>query len=120
MSMGRMSRQKGKRGERECAAEFAALLGVECRRGVQYQGGADSPDVVLSGVAIHVEAKRTETLNLYTALEQATDDAPSTSIPIVWHRRNGKPSVVIIETSKLVDLANEIARLNCCKKPLPN
>jgi len=110
--MGRMSRQKGKRGERECAAEFAALLGpnVECKRGVQYQGGPDSPDVVLKGVAIHVECKRVESLNLYSALEQATDDAPSTSTPIVWHRRNGKPSVVIVETANLVRLAVEIAK----------
>jgi len=106
--MGRMSRQKGKRGERECAAEFAALLGVECRRGVQYQGGADSPDVILKGVPLHVECKRVESLNVYKALEQATEDAPATSTPIVWHRRNGKPSVVIVETTKLLALADAI------------
>jgi hypothetical protein len=45
--MGRMSRQKGKRGEREAAAELGQLLGVDARRGVQYQGGPESPDVVL-------------------------------------------------------------------------
>jgi hypothetical protein len=110
MNMGRMSRQKGKRGERECAAEFAALLGphVECKRGVQYQGGPDSPDVILKGVPLHVECKRVESLNVYKALEQATEDAPATSTPIVWHRRNGKPSVVIVETTKLLALADAI------------
>jgi len=104
-----MSKQKGKRGEREAAVELGALLGCNARRGVQYQGSTDSPDVVLEGVGIHVECKRTETLNAYKALEQATHDA-GLKVPIVWHRRNGKPSVVIVETSRLVDLAIEITR----------
>ena len=99
--MGRMSRQKGKRGERECAAELAAILGVDARRGVQYQGGPDSPDVVLEGVPIHVEAKRTERLALWSAIEQANADAPAGKVPIVWHKANRKPSVVIVETDRL-------------------
>lgn len=108
--MGRMSRQKGKRGEREAAAELGSLLGCDARRGVQFQGGPDSPDVVLDGVNIHVEAKRVEALNLYSAIEQARDDAGG-KVPIVWHRRNGKPSVVIVETSRLVELAREVVAL---------
>lgn len=108
--MGRMSRQKGKRGEREAAAELGALLGCTARRGVQYQGGPDSPDVVLGGVNIHVEAKRVEALNLYAAIEQAKKDAPPGAVPVVWHRKNGRESVVILETSRLVDLAKAIAR----------
>lgn len=110
--MGRMSRQKGKRGEREAAAELGALLGCTARRGVQYQGGPDSPDVVLEGVNIHVEAKRVEALNLYAAVEQAKKDAPHGSVPIVWHRKNGRESVVIVETSRLVDLAREVVKCN--------
>jgi hypothetical protein len=110
--MGRMSRQKGARGERECAAELGQLLGVDARRGVQFQGGPDSPDVVLDGVAIHVEAKRVEALQLYAAIEQATSDADG-KVPIVWHRRNGKPSVVIVETSRLLELAREVMRARC-------
>jgi hypothetical protein len=114
--MGRMSRQKGKRGERECAAELGALLGIGygadgARRGVQYQGGNESPDVVLPGCAIHVEAKRVESLALYPAVEQARGGAPASSVPIVWHRRNGKPSVCIVETTRLLDLARELVRV---------
>lgn len=107
--MGRMSKQKGKRGEREAAAELGALLGCNARRGVQYQGSTDSPDVVLEGVGIHVECKRTEALNVYKAIEQATGDAGQ-KVPVVWHRRNGKPSLVIVETARLIELASEIAR----------
>jgi hypothetical protein len=107
-NVGRASREKGKRGERECAAELATLLGVAARRGVQFHGGPDSPDVVIDA-AIHVEAKRVESLQLYPAVEQATNDAPAGRVPIVWHRRNNKPSVVIVETARLVDLARAIA-----------
>jgi hypothetical protein len=108
--MGRMSRQKGKRGERECAAELAAVLGVTARRGVQYQGGPDSPDVVLDGVPIHVECKRTERLSLWEAIEQAKADAPDGKVPIVWHRANNRHSVVIVETVRLAELATIVAR----------
>lgn len=107
--MGRMSREKGKRGEREAAAELGPIFGCDARRGVQYQGGPGSPDVVLQGVNVHVEAKRVESLNLYKALEQAKCDAPEGSVPIVWHRRNGKPSVIVVETAFLIQLAKEVA-----------
>ena len=75
--MGSMSRRKGKVGERECAAEMGELLGVEARRGVQFQGGPDSPDVVLPGVNLHVECKRVERLKLWDAIDQAKADAPA-------------------------------------------
>lgn len=106
--MGRMSRQKGKRGEREAAAELGAIFACDARRGVQYQGGPDSPDVVLTGVNVHVEAKRVEALNLYKALEQAKGDAMPGKVPIVWHRKNGKPSVIVVETAMLMRLAKEV------------
>ena len=102
-----MSKQKGKRGEREAAAELGQIFGCDARRGVQYQGGPDSPDVVLDGVNVHVEAKRVERLDLYGALEQATADAGD-AVPIVWHRRNGKPSVVIVQTARLADLVDAL------------
>jgi len=109
--MGRASRDKGKRGEREAAAELGALLGVAARRGAQHRGGPESPDVVLDGVAIHVEAKRSERLSLYAALAQADEDAPQDSVPIVWHRANGRDSVVIVDTRDLVRLAREVVRV---------
>lgn len=108
--MGRMSRNKGKRGEREAAAELGAILGCTARRGVQFQGGPDSPDVVLDGVGLHVECKRVERFDLYGAIEQATSDAGS-KVPIVWHRRNNKPSVIVLETSNLASLVAAVAPL---------
>jgi hypothetical protein len=117
--MGRMSRQKGKRGERECAAELGQLLGLAegaARRGVQFAGGPDSPDVVLDGVAIHVEAKRVERLQLWAAIEQAAADAPAGKVPVVWHKANRRASVVVVETSRLLELAREIVRASAASK----
>ena len=91
--MGKASREKGKRGERELAKIFRSH-GYDARRGVQYAGGPDSPDVVgLDG--IHVEAKRVERLNLYDALEQAKGDSSPDEYPVVFHRKNGKEWVVV-------------------------
>ena len=92
------SKQKGKRGERECAEELRKWWGAEdARRGVQYQGSPESPDV--KGIeGLHLECKRTERFRLYAALEQADDERPEGSVPVVWHRKNHKPSVVVIKT----------------------
>jgi Holliday junction resolvase len=93
--MGKPSRDKGKRGELEVAALLRSRGFDEARRGQQYHGGPDSPDVVgLPG--IHIEVKRVETFHLWDALEQSTRDAEhSGEMPIIFHRRNGKPWVVI-------------------------
>ncbi len=93
--MGRMSRNKGKRGEREAAKELARVLGIEARRGIQFQGGPDSPDVSTElDDWLHIEVKRCERLAVYAALEQAKEDANG-KVPLVMHRRNGKPWIVI-------------------------
>jgi hypothetical protein len=41
-------------------------------------------------------------------LEQAKSDAMPGKVPIVWHRRNGKPSVIVVETAMLMQLAKEV------------
>ena len=45
MPMGKKSRDKGKAGERELASKLREY-GYDARRGVQFHGGPDSPDVV--------------------------------------------------------------------------
>lgn len=107
--MGRMSRQKGKRGERELAHEMNRVLGehTNARRGVQYQGGSESPDVV-SALPLHIECKRTETLNAYAALAQANADAPDGVPAIVCHRRNGQKWIAIVEVEALPEIASRI------------
>lgn len=80
------SRDKGARGERELASVLRQH-GYDCRRGVQYQGGPESPDVV--GLPhIHIECKRVEHLNIYDAIDQSRRDSGPKDLPAVFHRKN--------------------------------
>lgn len=100
--MGRMSRNKGKTGERELA-NILKEHGYDARRGQQFCGANGDADVVgLPGV--HIEVKRTETLSLYPALEQATQDAREGEIPVVFHRRNHKRWVAIMELENFLNM----------------
>ena len=104
--MGRMSRNKGKRGEREAAKELSRILGIEARRGIQFQGGPDSPDVITElSDWLHIEVKRSERLAVYEALEQAEDDANG-KVPLVLHRRNCKPWIAITYLDQLPKLSS--------------
>lgn len=88
------SRQKGAAGERE----FAKLLrdhGYEAERGVQHQGGKDSPDVKTNMQGVHWEIKRTERLHLHEAMEQSKRDAGEDEMPLVGYRRNRSEWLVI-------------------------
>ena len=105
---GRMAKNKGKVGEREFAS-LLTELGVPARRGVQFAGGQDSPDVVHALPGIHFEVKRTEQLNLFDALAQATvDTRGTTDFPIVAHRKNRRPWVVIMYADQFIELLKEV------------
>lgn len=93
------SRDKGKRGELELA-HWLAARGHDARRGQQFSGGDDSPDVVCPSLAhIHIECKRVEAGNPYVWLAQAIRDAGPTKIPVVFHRRNDAEWVVVLRAS---------------------
>lgn len=96
------SRTKGKRGELELAKALR-LYGYDARRGQQYHGGADSPDVIgLPGV--HIEVKRVERLNLTEAYAQAFRDAAPGEIPAVFHRKNREPWMVTVSLEDFLKL----------------
>jgi len=96
------SRQKGKAGEREWARTLRSL-GVEAERGVQYQGGPDSPDV-RSSLPVHWEVKRSERLRVPEWLAQAKEEAPSGVLPVVVSRRNREQWVAHLPGVALVRL----------------
>ena len=105
-----MSRDKGQRGEREVAA-LLKTYGFEARRGQQFRGGPDSPDVVHNIPGLHIEVKRTEKLSVYAALEQASRDAAGgTDVPVVFHRRSRKPYVIIMDANDFLKIIKELAR----------
>lgn len=117
---GRKAKTKGAAGERELAKTLNELLGIAAIRGRQFCGMAGNPDVVLQKQVgedkvdipgLHVECKRVECLQLYPSLEQSKRDARSGEIPVVCHRRNNKPWVVIFELDRLKDVAKWVMSL---------
>ena len=101
--MGRKSSIKGKRGERELA-RFLTDRGFLARRGRQFSGSPESPDVVCEALAgFHIECKRTEKLSVYAAIDQANEDAGEKT-PLVFHRRNRKPWLVIMNAGDFLEL----------------
>ena len=85
--MGKMSRDKGRRGELQWAA-FCSQQGYECRRTAQYCGKTGEASDVVGLPGIHQEVKRVERLNIVDAVDQARRDARPGEMPIVAHKRN--------------------------------
>lgn len=94
--MGKMSRDKGKRGELELSHRLQDLGFADCHRAQQYCGSASSADI-LGLEMIHPECKRTEALRLYEAMDQAIRDSEGTDdLPAVFHRRSKRPWLVVM------------------------
>ena len=98
------SREKGKRGERQWRDELRAQ-GYVARRGQQFSGSPDSPDVVCDSLPwIHFEVKAVERLNIEDAMDQARRDCqrsqpslPDRKVPVVAHRRSFRPWLLTME-----------------------
>ena len=99
------SRAKGAAGEREFAA-YLRDRGYFARRGVQYQGGPDSPDVV-TDLPMHFEVKRVQRLNLQAAMLQAVTESPNDKTPVVAHRRNREQWLVTLRADDFFDLIGD-------------
>ena len=99
------SKRKGKNGELEAAHEISRVFGVEARRGQQFSGGEDSPDVISGIPGVHWEVKRTNRLQIRKAVAQASADAGSEQLPIVLHRWDRGPSQLDVPLEDLPELA---------------
>lgn len=117
------SRDKGKRGEREAARMLEARGFGKARRGQQYNG-LEGRDVVCDEFDnVHFEVKRTESLQLYPAIEQACQDAPcevqtgegcvlaQSRVPVVLHKKNHKKWVFIIHEDHIQDFVESAGRV---------
>lgn len=105
------SKQKGKRGE----LDFRNLLkehGFDARRGQQFAGSAESPDVICDALpSVHFEVKYTEKFNAYDAVAQAKRDAGDYKLPVVAHRRNNHDWLVIMPAQDWLNLIKETDRV---------
>jgi len=100
------SRNKGKVGEREFA-ELLRAHGFDARRGQQFAGGTDSPDVVSNALDwLHIEVKRVQHLNLAEACAQAKRDAGGKPW-IVAHRKNRGPWFITLDSDALYEVLRQ-------------
>jgi Holliday junction resolvase len=100
------SRAKGARGEREWRDQLRTA-GFDARRGQQFAGGSDSPDVVCPDLpGLHFEVKRVEAGNPYVWMQQAMRDA-GTKMPVVAHKRNGQQWLVVLNADDFFTLIRE-------------
>lgn len=103
------SRRKGSAGEREAAAAWRTATGLETRRGQQFSGGPDSPDIVIESGRFHAEVKRLSRIAALKALRQAEADASSEAIPFGLMREDGDTRwAVLVRLDQLVRLAEAL------------
>lgn len=107
--------QKGKVGEREWR-DVLREKGFEARRGRQFSGSEDSPDVV-SNLPFHFEVKRVEALNIDKAMEQAQRDCGK-KVPVVAHRKNKRPWLVTMLAEDWLSLVREKHSDACSSSPV--
>ena len=104
--MGKMSKTKGKVGEREVVNLYKER-GYNARRGQQFKGTPDSPDVEVEEFPwLHHEVKRVETFNAYKALKQAEEDRSEAQVPVVYHRRNKEEWIVVLKACDFLNILN--------------
>ena len=96
----RFRKAKGNKAELESAKEIARLFNCKARRGQQFSGNKDAPDIVTSIEGVHFEVKRCEYLSVYKSVEQAKEDAED-NIPVVLYRKNRGKWLVITELDNL-------------------
>lgn len=93
-------------GERELAELLRDFGWFDARRGQQH-AGVDQADVIGGPAGVHIECKRTESLNVWRAMQQAERDAPAGVTPLVCTRRNGSRWLAVLPLEDLLRLLRE-------------
>lgn len=117
--MGKHSRQKGKRGEREAAAQVALHWGaVGARRSVQFCGRAGDAD--LTGVTgLHCEVKRYARIAALDWLEQAEMDSTDGAVPVVLCREDCQTEwTLMLRVSQAPEFARRLLAMLNETKPV--
>jgi len=94
------SRRKGKVGELEAAKLLQRLFGIDFRRGRQYKGTEDSPDLVSSLHGIWWEVKRRQRINLHEVLREAKQQCGD-NVPVVLHRRDRERWLITVDAEDM-------------------
>jgi hypothetical protein len=106
------SKKKGSRAELALSHELTRLFKVDARRGQQYQGGQDSPDIVFDK-RISIECKHVNKLNINQAMLQSKNDSAPSQVPVVIHKADFKPWLVTVPLDDLIKFAKIIVNIAC-------
>lgn len=102
--------QKGKAGEREAAKAWTAAVGAFARRGKQYSGSEESPDIKQEVEGVHIECKRTARgYNIQSAVSQAREDAAIGDIPVALTRQNRGEWIISLPLADIMALVDKLA-----------
>ena len=103
--MGKRSRSRGQRGERELRDKIIDIFGLPTRRGTNLTGQQD----IEGGIpGVHHEVKRVERLNIYKAMDQARGDADEHLIPVVFSRKDRAPWMVTFQLDDIIRVADKV------------
>ena len=110
------SNKKGKAGERELA-NYQTARGFPSRRGQQYRGGNESPDVIcdrIEAAGFLEECKRVEALNIHKAIDKCAEDCDGSILsPVVMHRKNGTQWLATLRLDDFLELIDKIDGEQC-------
>jgi len=104
--MGKMSRDKGKRGELS-VAHLLQKEGYNTSRSAQHCGKTGQAADVIGLPGIHVEVKFQERMTLYPWMEQAVQDSKANgegNLPTVFHKQNRKDLLVTMRFEDWIKL----------------
>ena len=106
--MGKMQRDKGKRGEREVVKIMHRLGFPEARRARQSDGAID-PDVAGCD-PFWIEVKRRSSIAACRFMDQAVQDVGANPhrIPIVWMREDGGDWLVVVKSDDLERVVGQL------------
>lgn len=109
--MSRLSRNKGKRGERQVRDLFRDF-GLIASRGQQFAGSPDSPDVIVPAIAkdYHIEVKWVEGIvgaKMRAAIDQSTQDAAGKAWT-VFHKENDHRWLVTLDARDFIALLTKV------------
>lgn len=109
LDMGRMQREKGKRGEREAADKFNEFVPkAGARRAVQYSGTEGTSDLIAPGCPhLWIEVKRVQALNL-TAVMQTSREQCGELCPVVLHRKDDSEWLVTLPLDQIKRFVQQI------------
>lgn len=106
--MGKISRDRGAKFEREIANIFKDW-GYEAFRTAQHMGKTgQTPDVKID--YLHAECKRRRSVAVYEWYDQARRDALAEgkgNIPVVFFRADGKPPMAMMHIESFIELFSE-------------